>query len=113
MARYCLALDMVNDPALMQEYIDYHKEIWPEIADSIYAGGITDMEIFRTGDRMFMIMETGPDFSFEKKAKMDAENPKVQEWEALMWKFQKALPWAQNGEKWILMDQIFKLPAKR
>jgi L-rhamnose mutarotase len=112
MARYCLALDMVNDPALMQEYIDYHKVIWPEIADSIYAGGITSMDIYRTGDRMFMIMETGPDFSFEKKAKMDAENPKVQEWEALMWKFQKALPWANDGEKWILMDHIFNLPTK-
>jgi L-rhamnose mutarotase len=41
---------------------------------------------------------------------MDADNPKVQEWEQLMWKFQQALPGAKPAEKWMLMDKIFKLP---
>lgn len=40
---------------------------------------------------------------------MDAANPKVQEWETLMWKYQKALPIAKEGEKWLLMKQIFQL----
>lgn len=56
-----------------------------------------------------MIIEAAADFSFDKKAKMDAENPKVQEWEALMWKFQQALPQAKEGEKWLLMEKIFEL----
>ncbi|CAG2172732.1 unnamed protein product, partial [Oppiella nova] len=46
---------------------------------------------------MFMIMETEDDFSFERKAQMDANNPKVQEWEQLMWTFQKSLPFAKQG----------------
>jgi L-rhamnose mutarotase len=56
-----------------------------------------------------MIMETDDSFSFERKAAMDTGNPKVQEWEQLMWKFQQPLPWAKEGEKWILMDKIFDL----
>ena len=68
-----------------------------------------NMEIYRTGNRLFMIMETGDDFSFDKKGEMDASNSKVQEWEQLMWKFQKPLPWSKPGEKWILMDKIFAL----
>ena len=40
---------------------------------------------------------------------MDADNPKVQEWERLMWNFQKELPWAKNGEKWMPMENIFTL----
>ena len=40
---------------------------------------------------------------------MDAENPKVQEWEQLMWDFQQALPWAKNGEKWLPLEKIFQL----
>jgi L-rhamnose mutarotase len=109
MARYCLALDLVDDPQLIAEYEKYHEKIWPEIHDSITDGGITDMEIYRFGNRLFMIMETGPDFSFDKKGAMDAANPKVQDWEALMWKYQQAIPGAKPGEKWVLMNKIFKL----
>ena len=109
MARYCLALDLKDDPKLIAEYETYHKKVWPEIIKSIKGSGIEVLEIYRTGNRMFMIIEASADFSFENKAAMDAENPKVQEWEALMWTFQQALPWAKPGEKWVLMNKIFAL----
>ncbi|MDB5118807.1 MAG: hypothetical protein JWN56_25 [Sphingobacteriales bacterium] len=111
MKKYCLALDLVNDEALIAEYENWHKgeNVWPEIKASITNNGITNLEIFRTGNRLFMIMETDDSFSFERKGQMDADNTKVLEWEALMWKFQQPLPWAKGNEKWILMDQIFGL----
>ncbi len=109
MPRYCLALDLKDDPALIAEYERYHEKIWPEIEQSIHASGITDMEIYRIGNRLFMIMETSEDFSFDRKAEMDAGNKKVQEWEELMWNYQQALPQAKPGEKWQLMERIFKL----
>ena len=109
MKRFCFALDLKNDPALIAEYEAYHENIWPEIKSSITGAGITNMEIYRTGNRLFMIMETTDDFNFSTKAAMDADNHKVQEWETLMWKFQEPLPWARPGEKWILMDKIFQL----
>lgn len=111
MKRYCLALDLQDDPLLIAEYEAYHEDVWPEIKASITGSGITDMEIYRFGNRMFMIMETDDTFSFERKAAMDASNPKVQEWEKLMWKFQKPLPNTKPGEKWVLMDRVFKLSA--
>lgn len=109
MKKYTLALDLVNDPSLIAEYEDYHKAIWPEIKKSILDAGVTNMEIYRFENRLFMIMEVNDDFSFEKKAKLDAENEKVQEWEQLMWKYQSAIPGAKEGEKWVLMDKIFQL----
>jgi len=109
MKRHCLALDLKNDPVLIAEYEAYHKEIWPEIRKSILDSGIVNMEIYRIMDRLFMIMEVDETFSFEKKDAADAANPKVQEWEALMWKYQQALPVAKPGEKWIFMDKIFAL----
>jgi L-rhamnose mutarotase len=110
MRKYCLALDLKDDPDLIAEYEKYHKQVWPEIIKSIKNSGIKELDIYRTGNRMFMIIEANEDFSFEKKSKMDAADPKVHEWEELMWKFQQALPWAKPGEKWILMDKIFELP---
>lgn len=108
--RYCLALDLKDDPQLIAEYEKYHRDVWPEIIKSIKDAGITVLDLYRTGNRLFMILEGNAGFSFEEKARMDAANPKVQEWETLMWKFQQALPWAKSGEKWILMDKIFALP---
>ena len=109
--RFCLALDLKEDAKLIAEYEDYHRNVWPEIIKSIKVSGIEVLDIYRTGNRMFMIIEANEDFSFEKKSAMDATNPRVEEWEKLMWKFQQALPWAKTGEKWILMDKIFSLES--
>ncbi len=111
MKRYCLTVDLVADEALIAEYERYHLKIWPEIQKSILDSGIISMEIYRVSNRLMMLMETEDDFSFDRKAQMDANNPKVQEWELLMWNYQKALPFAKPGEKWVLMDKIFDLSA--
>ena len=107
--RYCLTLDLKDDPKLIAEYKRYHQKIWPEITQSIKDAGIEDMEIYLLGTRMFMVMEVNGDFSFDVKAAADQLNPRVQEWEKLMWTFQKPLPEAKPGEKWLLMERIFKL----
>ncbi|MDX1942352.1 MAG: L-rhamnose mutarotase [Saprospiraceae bacterium] len=109
MKRYCLTLDLKDDPHLIASYERYHQRIPEAIEQSIREAGILDLQIFRLGTRMCMIMETSEDFSFEKKAAMDAANPAVQEWEAIMWQFQVALPQAKPGEKWLLMEKIFQL----
>lgn len=110
--RYCLALDLKDDPRLIQEYEEHHRSVWPEIKKSILDAGIENMEIYRVSNRLFMIMEVNEAFSFEKKAAADDANPKVQEWENLMWKYQQKLPFAKEGEKWVLMKKIFELANK-
>ncbi|HXB31933.1 MAG TPA: L-rhamnose mutarotase [Puia sp.] len=107
--RYCLALDLQPDAALIAEYAAWHRDVWPEIRQSIVESGIERMEIYRLEDRLFMIMEVTPEFSFERKAAMDAANPAVQRWEELMWKYQAAIPGGKPGEKWRLMERIFDL----
>ena len=109
MQSYCLALDLKDDPALIAEYEGWHQKVWPEVLDSIRGSGISRLDIFRTGNRLFMVLEADDSFSFDKKGAMDASNTRVQEWEELMWKYQQALPWANPGEKWMLMDKIFEL----
>jgi len=109
MHRYCLTLDLKDDPTLIAEYEKYHTAVWPEILKSITDSGITNMEIYRYDNRLFMIMETDENFSFNEKAAADAANPKVQEWETLMWNYQQPLKTALKGEKWVLMNKIFQL----
>ena len=108
MSRYCLALDLKPDPDLIAEYEAHHRAVWPEVLDSLRGAGIEQLEIYRIGNRLFMILETGADFSLEKKAALDANNPRVQAWEALMWVYQQALPLAKPGEKWVPMKRKFQ-----
>ncbi len=107
--RHCLTLDLKDDPQSIAEYKRYHQQLWPEITASLKQSGVEDAEIYLLGTRMFMILEVNDKFSFEAKARADQENPRVREWEELMWKFQRAMPQAKPGEKWLLMERIFKL----
>ena len=112
MKRYCFALDLVNNPELIQSYKEHHLNVWPEIEDSIQSSGIEFLEIYLVGNRLFMILDTSENFSLAEKSTSDQSNPKVQEWERLMWNYQKALPTAKPGEKWLQMDLIYSLKPK-
>jgi L-rhamnose mutarotase len=107
--RHCLTLDLKNDPALIAAYKQHHQNVWPEITRSLKEAGVEDLEIYLLGTRLFMILEVNGQFSFEAKARADRVNRRVQEWETLMWNFQQPLPQAEPGEKWLLMERIFKL----
>lgn len=109
MPRCCLTLDLKDDPKLIAEYRAHHDRIWPEIVQSLKDAGIEELEIYLADTRLFMILETAEGFSFEAKLATDATNPKVREWEELMWKYQQALPGSRPGEKWRMMTRIFKL----
>ncbi|WP_031428595.1 L-rhamnose mutarotase [Flavimarina sp. Hel_I_48] len=107
--RMCFACDLKSDPKLIEEYKEYHaaENTWPAITQSIKDAGILNMEIYLLGNRLFMIMDVDDTFDPDRKKQMDEENPKVQEWEKLMWKFQKQLPEAKNGEKWVEMERVY------
>lgn len=107
--RFCFALDLTEDVKKIEAYKAYHKKVWPEINQSLKDAGIQHAKIYNTSNRLFMILEADETFSLERKAQMDAANPKVQQWEELMWQYQQALPHGQAGSKWILMEKIYDL----
>jgi L-rhamnose mutarotase len=109
MQRYCLTLDLKDDEEAIAEYKRHHEKIWPEIKQSILEAGVTAMEIYLLGTRLIMIMEVSDSFSLAEKENADAQNPKVQEWETLMRRFQQQLPGAAPGQWWTLTEKIFSL----
>jgi L-rhamnose mutarotase len=110
--RFCLTLDLKDDPELIREYRRHHQAVWLEVTDSLRQAGIIDLELYLLDTRLVMVLQVHERFSFEEKGRIDRGNPKVQEWEHLMWNFQKPLPRAKPGEKWILMESIYKFEAK-
>lgn len=109
MPRHCLTVDLQDDATAIAEYKSYHVKIWPEVKQSLYDAGVVDMEIYLLGTRMFMILDVSDSFSFSAKAAADKANAKVQEWEAIMGKFQKPLPQSSAEWFWVPMERVFHL----
>lgn len=115
MKRYCQTLDLKDDKELIAEYAYWHspEHFWPEIGTGIREVGILDMEIYRLGNRLFMIIETPDDFDWDTAFARLATLDRQAEWEAFVARFQQALPGATSAEKWQLMDRMFKLPETK
>lgn len=111
--RFALTLDLVDDAQRIAEYERAHERIWPEVRDHLHAQGVLEMDIYRLGTRLFMVMEVDPAvYSQQGMAEASLADPVIQRWEALMWTYQAPTPWTPAGEKWVFMDRIFSLSSQ-
>lgn len=107
MKRYCQTLTLVDNPEMIAKYIEAHAHVWPEIIEGQRQVGILDMQIFRRGRTLFMIMDTVDYFDFQRDMTRLATLPRQAEWEAYVSQFQGCAANARSDEKWQLMERIF------
>ena len=108
--RFTKTLELRNDKALIEAYKKAHSkgQCWPEITKGMREVGILDMEIYLAGTRLFMIMDTVPDFDHDKAMTELAKKPRQSEWEAHMAQFQNTSAEASADEKWQVIERIYK-----
>ena len=109
--RYCKTLSLRDDAQLIEDYKKVHTPgaTWPEISQGMREVGIIDMEIYLLGTRLFMIMDTVPDFDHDRAMDQLAGKPRQSEWETYVSRFQQTSAEATADEKWQLMERIYKL----
>lgn len=109
--RFCKSLSLKDDPQLIEAYKKVHAPgaAWPEITQGMREVGITDMEIYLSGNQLFMIMDTVADFDHDKAMAELATKPRQSEWEAYVSEFQQSSAQASAKEKWQLMERIYKI----
>jgi L-rhamnose mutarotase len=107
MKKIAYTIDLQDYPKLIEEYIEYHRNVWPEVQDGLKSVGLIEMNIYRLGLRMFMVMEVADDFDVATGLPAYLKtHPKCQQWEDMMDKYQSPLPDAKSGEKWSEMNNI-------
>ncbi|MCS5490011.1 L-rhamnose mutarotase [Algoriphagus limi] len=111
MQTFVLICDLKDEPEAIEAYVACHQAVSPEILESIQVAGILEMSIYRWQNRLTMVMKTDDGFTFEKKARLDNANPKVQEWEAFVGQYQTNLPGTPPNWRWALMERIFEFKA--
>lgn len=107
MKRYCQYLMLVDDEELIKKYVEANAQVWPEVIEGQRAVGILDMQIYRYGRNLFMIMDTIDDFDFVRDMARLVTLPRQAEWEAYVAQFQGCSADARSDEKWQLMERIF------
>jgi len=109
--RFCKTLTLEDDPKLIEDYRKVHaaEAFWPEITQGMLDVGIIDMEIYIVGTRLFMIMDTVPDFDHKEAMNALATKPRQSEWEAYVSRFQRTSAEASADEKWHVIERIYKL----
>lgn len=107
MKRYCQTLTLVDNPEMIEKYVEAHAHVWPEIIQGQREVGILDMQIYRNGRSLFMIMDTIDDFDFDRDMARLATLPRQAEWEAYVSQFQGCSANARSDEKWKRMERVF------
>ncbi|TCD28400.1 L-rhamnose mutarotase [Pedobacter psychrodurus] len=105
-----LSVNLVKDEKMQKEYLDYHKtqfEKWPEISKGFCNAEFQRLAIFKN-DRQLMLI-----ISIPKGKKIDdlnpkttLNNPKVDEWNALMKKYQEGIEGTKPDEVWVFFKPI-------
>ncbi|CAM5781218.1 L-rhamnose mutarotase [Castellaniella caeni] len=110
--RDVLMLDLRDDPLLIEQYEAHHRAVWPEVRAHLERQGVLDMEIYRLGTRLCMVMEVDEQkFDAARMRQAEQEDPSLQAWERLMWTFQQPTPWTPDGCKWVPARCIFRLSS--
>jgi len=112
--RHVMTLDLKDDPRGIAAYRRHHREIWPEVRDSLLRVGVLRMDIYQLERRLVMVMDTKEGFDLERGfAAHAASHPRCAEWEALMKTFQQPPPGAKPGQLWTTMERVFHLERTR
>lgn len=111
--RHVLTVDLRDDPAAVETYVEYHRQVWPEVLDSLRRVGVRGMDIYLLGRRLVMVVDLEPGVDVRRAfASHMAAGARVQEWERLMKSLQQPPPGAADGG-WTVMQPVFHLDAKR
>lgn len=110
MKHFGLTINLKDDPDLIEQYKEHHRNVWPETLEALKELGITKMNIYLLGRRMFMAMETVDEFEVERDLPRYIEqHPRCREWDELMRTFQEKVPEAKPDEWWAMMEPVFGL----
>ncbi|MGM8360930.1 L-rhamnose mutarotase [Flavobacterium sp. ARAG 55.4] len=105
-----LTANLVEDPKMQQEYLDYHKtqfEKWPEIAKGFCNADFQQLQVFKNGRQLMLVISIPKGEDLDKlNPKTTKNNPRVDEWNALMKKYQTGIDDAKAGETWIFLKKV-------
>ena len=107
MKSFAQVLDLKDDPEIIAEYEEYHRNVWPEVLEALKGIGVERMEIFRSGNHLFMYCTAPDDFDPRRDFQSYTSSKRAKEWNDLMMTYQEKVPEASPDDWWAPMTLAF------
>jgi L-rhamnose mutarotase len=105
-----LTANLVKDPKLQREYLNYHAtqfKKWPEVSQGFCNANFQQLLVFKNGRQLMLVISIPKGESLDKlNPKTTENNPRVNEWNKLMKKYQEGLPGTKPGEVWVFFKPL-------
>lgn len=104
-----LTANLVADERLQNEYMQYHAtqyQLWPEVSKGFCNAGFQQLLVFRNGRQLMLVISIPKGANLnDLNPKTTANNPRVDEWNKLMAKYQEGIAGTGKGEVWVFFSQ--------
>lgn len=105
-----LTTNLVEDKKLQKEYLNYHVtqfEKWPEVSKGFCNAGFQQLLIFRNGRQLILVISIPKGESLDKlNPRTTASNPRVDDWNKIMKKYQEGIKGTKPGETWVFLEKL-------
>lgn len=102
--------NLVDNPKMQQEYVDYHKtqfEKWPEVANGFCNAGFQQLQVFKNKRQLLLVISIPKGSSLDElNPKTTENNPRVDDWNALMKNYQTGIEGTIPGEVWVELKKM-------
>ncbi|MEN7547999.1 L-rhamnose mutarotase [Rapidithrix thailandica] len=105
---YVFTVNLVDDETKVREYLDYHRQVWPEVEESFRKAGYEQIRIYHFARSLCMIIAVREGVDLAEAGKISAAyHKKVKAWNALMDGYQEGVPGTLAGQTWVEMEEIY------
>ncbi len=105
-----LSANLVADEKLQKEYLEYHRtqfEKWPELSKGFCNADFQQLVIFRKGRQLMLIISIPKGANLDElNPKTTQNNPRVDDWNAVMKKYQEGIEGTKTGEVWVFFEKM-------
>lgn len=102
-------VNTVDDAKKLNEYLAYHKQIWPEVEAGFKKAGYKSITLYRFKDLIVMAITVPKNANLEEMGRIaESYSPRCAEWNKLMGDYQKGVKGTSAGEKWVEAIPFYK-----
>ncbi|GAB3662113.1 hypothetical protein GCM10028791_36990 [Echinicola sediminis] len=105
---YLLTANLVADTSLQQEYMDYHArqfQDWPEVSQGFCHADFQQLLLFRNERQLLLVISVPADKTLDElNPKTTENNPRVDDWNALMSQYQEGIEGKAEDEVWVFLQ---------
>lgn len=105
-----LSANLVSDTTLQNEYLSHHAtqfEKWPELSKGFCKAEFQQLVIYKQGRQLMLIISIPKGKSLDElNPKTTENNPRVNDWNALMKKYQEGIEGTKPNEVWVFFKLV-------